>query len=159
MRKTQEIWKPFVSTDRRVYYVSNNGRVLTRKKRTKQTKMLKPSMDARGYMVISVGTKQYKVHRLVASAFCRKKPGCPEVNHINGIKSDNHAGNLEWVTHSGNQLHRRRVLKHDTCRLIHLPTKQQYASLWEAYQKTGTPILKMNHDIIYGGDWEWKALA
>lgn len=159
MEKTQEQWKQVAATDKRVYLISNMGRVLSRKKRTTDQRLLTPSMDKDGYMVFSVCGRQYKVHRLVAFAFCRKKSGCLEVNHINGIKSDNRACNLEWTDHGGNQQHRRQILRHGKCRLVHSPTKQQYASLWEAYKKTGTPILKMNHDIVYGGGWGWKALA
>lgn len=159
MEKTQEQWKQVAATDKRVHLVSNMGRVLSRKKWTTDQRLLTPSMNKDGYMVFSVCGKQYKVHRLVAFAFCRKKSGCLEVNHINGIKSDNRACNLEWTDHSGNQQHRRQTLRHGKCRLVHLPTKQQYVSLWEARKKTGAPITKINHDIMFGGDWAWKALA
>lgn len=47
----------------------------------------------------------FRIHRLVASAFCVKPDGCTEVNHKNGKKTDNRAENLEWVTRSGNIRH------------------------------------------------------
>ena len=48
-----------------------------------------------------------KVHRLVADAFIQKKHKETEVNHIDGNKLNNHAGNLEWCTRAENLKHAR----------------------------------------------------
>lgn len=45
------------------------------------------------------------LHRLIAAAFCEKRDGADEVNHINGDKADNRAVNLEWTTHAENLKH------------------------------------------------------
>ena len=45
------------------------------------------------------------MHRLVANKYIPNPESKPFVNHINGIKSDNHVSNLEWVTQSENELH------------------------------------------------------
>jgi hypothetical protein len=54
------------------------------------------------------GTRQVwsgKVHRLVALAFTPNPLALPEVNHKDGNKENNCAGNLEWVDRSGNVRH------------------------------------------------------
>ena len=43
-------------------------------------------------------TVQMYVHRMVAEAFCAKRPDTPWVRHIDGDKSNNHADNLQWVS-------------------------------------------------------------
>lgn len=54
-----------------------------------------------------------KVHQLVAAAFLPPRPTPKhEINHKNGMKRDNQADNLEWVTHAENAKHRFDVLGH-----------------------------------------------
>lgn len=47
--------------------------------------------------------KNFFVHRIVAEAFIGKRKDFFEVNHINSIRDNNHASNLEYVTRSKNQ--------------------------------------------------------
>lgn len=62
-----------------------------------------------GYLQVSLwknnAGKNYSVHRLVAIHFLEKPLDKYQVNHKNGIKTNNHVDNLEWVTKSENAVH------------------------------------------------------
>lgn len=68
-----------------------------------------------GYPVVSFSikgkTQLYRVHRLVATIFIDNPKNKRCVNHKDGNRINNNVENLEWCTHSENNLHAYRVLK------------------------------------------------
>jgi predicted XRE-type DNA-binding protein len=90
------------------YLIGNEGTVLSLKGSKVTT--LKPSKDKWGYLGVNLymdgEQKRFKIHRLVATHFIRRKSNAPrEVNHIDGDKTNNCVDNLEWVTRSENMEH------------------------------------------------------
>lgn len=84
------------------YQVSDYGNVRS----VQNNILLKPQTRRHGYyfvwLYLDGKPKHESIHRLVASAFCTRLPGQNEVNHINEVKTDNRAKNLEWCTHLEN---------------------------------------------------------
>ena len=68
-------------------------------------KSLKKIISKQGYISYRIGDKLCRAHRLVALNFIPIPEAKPQVNHLNAIKSDNRAGNLEWVTPKENMKH------------------------------------------------------
>ena len=86
-----------------LYKVSEYGDVMALNyNHTGKKKLLKQSDDGRGYLKVGLyknGTlKKYKVHRLVATAFCEGASDFDVVNHMDEDKLNNHYTNLEWCT-------------------------------------------------------------
>lgn len=70
---------------------------------------MKTSPNSKGYHQISLSInkkqKSYRVHRLVALTFLENPDNKPQVNHKDGIKSNNLLDNLEWATALENNVH------------------------------------------------------
>lgn len=72
-------------------------------------KILKSKIEKTGYVSVTVKDRDrrmtFRVHKLVAQAFIPNPENKPQINHINGIKTDNRVENLEWCTQVENAKH------------------------------------------------------
>lgn len=109
MEVEKEIWRNISGYPG--YKVSNLGRVKSMERNVKhrnsyrkvRERILKPNKNRNGYLMVPLcnegKNKTMLVHRLVAKAFVQNYSLFnTDINHINEIKTDNRAENLEWCT-------------------------------------------------------------
>lgn len=112
--KHNEIWLPVVGYEG-YYEISNLGRLRSVDRIVNHPKggvvlingiRIKTFSDPDGYPVGKMSKldkrRFVRIHRLVATAFIPNPENKPSVNHINCIRWDNRASNLEWCTQQEN---------------------------------------------------------
>jgi hypothetical protein len=116
MQSQVEFWR---KTKYDGYDVSNFGRLRSWRTthfpatRRATPLILKPYGEKHGYIIIRLGRSVHNgfqgkfvgVHRLVAETFIPNPKPLPFVNHLTGLKGDNRADGLAWVTRSENCRH------------------------------------------------------
>lgn len=107
-----EVWKDISGYEGR-YQASNLGRIKSLNfRRSGVEKVMVGGYDEWGYKMIILyngsgkgGRIHRGAHRIIAQTFIPNPENKPQVNHINGIKTDNRVENLEWATASENVKH------------------------------------------------------
>lgn len=106
---TKEIWKDVIGYEG-VYYVSNYGSIKSNPRNGTRGGIRIQYVGKFGYPLIILTkdgkSKTFLTHRIVATSFIGNPENNPQVNHKNGIKTDNRVENLEWATRSEQAKHR-----------------------------------------------------
>lgn len=146
----KEIWKDIPNYEN-FYQASNYGRIKSVEKMVwngyqfwkREEKILKLTRDKKGYLNVGLSKngkfKRCKVHRLIAKTFIPNLNNLPQINHINGIKTDNRVKNLEWCTNQENCIHARKN------KLVKTPKGKD--------SKLSKKIYQFNKDNIFIKEW------
>jgi len=154
------------------YTVSDNGVVYS----LKSGKVLKPC-TSNGYERVSLSNEgvvnTYSVHRLVASAFIDNPKNYKCVNHLDGIKDNNDASNLEWCSYKQNIKHAidtgllkyddewytktsNAVAKANSRSVVNKVTGEVFPSIAELSRQTKVAVKTWSSRILQGrGDWTY----
>ena len=116
MNNQEEIWKPIEGFNGD-YEINPIGVVRKLEKRSiingttfnRKARIIQPRTSVDGYHSVTLFKNDKavgkRISRLVAETFIPNPNNLPSVNHIDGVKSNNSIGNLEWVTVKENTIH------------------------------------------------------
>ena len=102
-------------------------------------------LTGKGYLTVVLKKdgkqRQHKVHRLIADAFIPNPQGKKQVNHIDGVKTNNVVWNLEWVTPHENSVHAGNV------GLFKISQKVMLVETGEVFNSLGSCARKINGNV------------
>lgn len=149
------------------YKVSSNGEILN----LKLNHLVSVKEANNGYVSITLNKngvyQRIMAHRVVAMAFVPNPDNKPKVNHLNGVRNDNRAENLDWKTHQETIQHSFKYLGRKSNLIGRMPgTKNRQDSYskyvgvqWRRKNKTWHSMIGWKYKQYYLGCYatEFKA--
>ena len=152
-----EIWKDIDGLEGE-YAISTKGRV--RNKKT--NRILVGSYDGSGYRKVTINSKNYNIHRLVALAFIPNPQNLPQVNHRDENKENNNVENLEWCTASYNTNYSSHK---QFCKIKQIDKDGNLIKIWDSITQIKKElgysthpirnVLKGKQQYSYGYQWQY----
>ena len=133
---TSEEWQELVAdTD---YEINTEYPYPIRRKGT--TDIISESNRGHGYIQVNLNRRKAYKHRVVALQWVPNPDDLPEIDHINGIRDDNHIDNLRWVSRSTNMSNTTKYRSHQFNIIDELPETADNLDSYNGYEFDGLYI-------------------
>jgi Tol biopolymer transport system component len=111
---------------------------------------MKPNKSKKGYLTVNIKQKTTLVHRLIAETFISNPENKPQVNHIDGDKTNNNINNLEWTTNEQNMKHSWKIGLRDNMytKVIQYDLDGNFIKEWNNIKEIKTK-LNIRHSSIW----------